>query len=169
MSDLRVCGLVEESIVDGPGLRFVVFVQGCLHHCPGCHNPQTHALDGGSLMDTADLLARFDENPLLSGITLSGGEPFLQPAPLADLAREVHRRGKDVMVYSGYTYEELLQRAAADDGVRRLLDEADILVDGPYVEGLRNLELTFRGSENQRVLDRQAMQRLREAACSAAS
>ncbi len=169
MPDLRVCGLVEESIVDGPGLRFVVFVQGCLHHCPGCHNPQTHALDGGSRMDTAALLARFDENPLLSGITLSGGEPFLQPAPLADLASEVHRRGKDVMVYSGYTYEELLQRAAVDDWVRRLLDEADILVDGPYVEALRNLELTFRGSENQRVLDRQAMRRLREATCFAGS
>lgn len=164
MPDLRVCGLVEESIVDGPGLRFVVFVQGCLQNCPGCQNPQTHALDGGSLMNTKELLARFDENPLLSGITLSGGEPFLQPEPLAELAREVHRRGKTVMVYSGYTYEQLLERAAGDDGTQRLLDEADILVDGPYVEALRNLELTFRGSENQRVLDRQDMQRLREAA-----
>lgn len=164
MPDLRVCGLVEESIVDGPGLRFVVFVQGCLQDCPGCQNPQTHALDGGSLMNTEELLARFDENPLLSGITLSGGEPFLQPEPLAELAREVHRRGKTVMVYSGYTYEQLLARAAGDAGTQQLLDEADILVDGPYVEALRNLELTFRGSENQRVLDRQAMQRLREAA-----
>lgn len=162
MPDLRVSGIVEESVVDGPGVRFVVFTQGCEHHCPGCHNPHTHALDGGTMMTTDAILARFDEDPLLSGITFSGGEPFLQPEALAELAEAVHARGKDVMVYSGFTFEQLLEREGQDPGVRRLLSQADILVDGPYVESRRNLELDFRGSDNQRLLNREAMRRLRE-------
>ena len=148
--------------MDGPGVRFVFFTQGCEHHCPGCHNPHTHALDGGTMMTTDAILARFDEDPLLSGITFSGGEPFLQPEALAELAEAVHARGKDVMVYSGFTFEQLLEREGRDPGVRRLLSQADILVDGPYVESRRNLELEFRGSDNQRLLNREAMRRLRE-------
>ncbi len=163
MPDLRVSGIVEESVVDGPGVRFVVFTQGCEHHCPGCHNSHTHALDGGTMMPTDAILARFDEDPLLSGITFSGGEPFLQPEALADLAEAVHARGKDVMVYSGFTFEQLLEQEGQDPAVRRLLEQADILVDGPYVESRRNLELEFRGSDNQRLLNREAMRRLREA------
>ena len=163
MPDLRVSGIVEESVVDGPGVRFVVFTQGCEHHCPDCHNSHTHALDGGTMMPTDAILARFDEDPLLSGITFSGGEPFLQPEALADLAEAVHARGKDVMVYSGFTFEQLLEQEGQDPAVRRLLEQADILVDGPYVESRRNLELEFRGSDNQRLLNREAMRRLREA------
>lgn len=163
MPDLRVSGIVEESVVDGPGVRFVVFTQGCEHHCPGCHNSHTHALDGGTMMPTDAILARFDEDPLLSGITFSGGEPFLQPEALADLAEAVHARGKDVMVYSGFTFEQLLEQEGQDPAVRRLLEQVDILVDGPYVESRRNLELEFRGSDNQRLLNREAMRRLREA------
>ena len=163
MPDLRVSGIVEESVVDGPGVRFVVFTQGCEHHCPGCHNSHTHALDGGTMMPTDAILARFDEDPLLSGITFSGGEPFLQPEALADLAEAVHARGKDVMVYSGFTFEQLLEQEGQDPAVRRLLEQADILVDGPYVESRRDLELEFRGSDNQRLLNREAMRRLREA------
>ncbi|WP_300732773.1 anaerobic ribonucleoside-triphosphate reductase activating protein [uncultured Desulfovibrio sp.] len=163
MPDLRVSGIVEESVVDGPGVRFVVFTQGCEHHCPGCHNSHTHALDGGTMMPTDAILARFDEDPLLSGITFSGGEPFLQPEALADLAEAVHARGKDVMVYSGFTFEQLLEQEGQDPAVCRLLEQADILVDGPYVESRRNLELEFRGSDNQRLLNREAMRRLREA------
>ena len=121
MPDLRVSGIVEESVVDGPGVRFVVFTQGCEHHCPGCHNSHTHALDGGTMMPTDAILARFDEDPLLSGITFSGGEPFLQPEALADLAEAVHARGKDVMVYSGFTFEQLLEQEGQDPAVRRLL------------------------------------------------
>lgn len=162
MPDLRVSGIVEESVVDGPGVRFVVFTQGCEHHCPGCHNPHTHALDGGTMMQTDAILARFDEDPLLSGITFSGGEPFLQPGALAELAEAVHARGKDVMVYSGFTFEQLLEREEREPAVGRLLAQADILVDGPYVESRRNLELEFRGSDNQRLLNREAMRRLRE-------
>ncbi|MCC8194804.1 MAG: anaerobic ribonucleoside-triphosphate reductase activating protein [Deltaproteobacteria bacterium] len=150
MPELRVSGIEEESIVDGPGLRFVVFTQGCPHRCKGCHNPETHDPDGGFTLDTGTILKKFRQNPLLSGITFSGGEPFLQPAPLAALARDIKESGKTVVVYTGYTLERLA--ASSDAAVRALLSLADILVDGPYIESLRDLELTFRGSANQRIL-----------------
>ena len=148
---LQVAGIVKESIVDGPGIRYAVFVQGCPHHCPGCHNPQSLPFQGGREMDTQDIFAQFQGNPILKGITLSGGEPFCQPEPLAHLARLVHGTGKDVVVYTGYTYEELLDLPSP--GVKALLDETDLLVDGPFIEAKRNLELSFRGSENQRLID----------------
>ena len=151
--ELLLAGLEEESIVDGPGLRFTVFVQGCPHHCPGCHNPQTHAFAGGQRMTVGQILERFDEDPLLSGITLSGGEPFCQAAPLSALAEQVHARGKTVVTYSGYTLEQLEQLAQTQPAVQRLLQQTDLLIDGPYVEALRDLELHFRGSANQRLLD----------------
>ena len=155
MPDLRVSGIVEESIVDGPGLRYVVFTQGCTRACPGCQNPQTHPLDGGTLMDTSSILRQFLENPLLAGITFSGGEPFLQAGPLCGLAEAVHAAGKNVMAYTGFTFEELLDKAQTEPDVARLLDLVDTLVDGPYIEALRDLELKFRGSSNQRLLDRE--------------
>ena len=158
MPRLRISGIVEESIVDGPGLRYVVFTQGCPHHCPGCHNPQTHDFDGGEFRDTDDILRQFMENPLLSGITFSGGEPFVQAEPLCHLADAVHAAGKNVYAYSGYTCEELYSLAQKIPAVGRLLDKVDVLVDGPYVEALRDLELDFRGSSNQRVLDRAAIE-----------
>lgn len=148
---LQIAGLVEESIVDGPGIRYAVFVQGCPHHCPGCHNPQTHPFEGGREMDTGEILAAFRRDPILKGITLSGGEPFCQPAPLAELAGQVHGMGKDVVVFTGYTYEQL---AAMDDpAVGALLEETDILIDGPFLLEEKDLELRFRGSANQRVID----------------
>ena len=153
--ELRVSGIVEESVVDGPGIRFVVFTQGCPHHCKGCHNPQTHDPAGGRVTDTREILERFAENPLLSGITFSGGEPFLQPGPLCVIAREVKNLGKNVVTYTGYVFEELLSRTA-DPMVARLLALTDILIDGPYVEALRDLSLQYRGSRNQRILDRAA-------------
>ena len=155
MPDLRINALVEESIVDGPGLRYVVFTQGCPHRCKGCHNPQTHDFGGGRLVSAREIFERFTENPLLSGITFSGGEPFSQPAPLAFLAGAIKAAGKTVIVYSGYTLEALLEKALADDAVRSLLSFADMLVDGPYVEELRDLNLPFRGSANQRLLARE--------------
>ena len=140
MPRLRISGIVEESIVDGPGLRYVVFTQGCPHHCPGCHNPQTHDFDGGEFRDTDDILRQFMENPLLSGITFSGGEPFVQAEPLCYLADAVHAAGKNVYAYSGYTCEELYSLAQKIPAVGRLLDKVDVLVDGPYVEALRPVE-----------------------------
>ena len=101
MASLRISGVVPESIVDGKGIRYVIFTQGCPHHCPGCHNPQTHDFEGGYVVDTDGLLEEMRQDPLLTGVTFSGGEPFCQPAPLAELARKIHESGLDVTVYTG--------------------------------------------------------------------
>ena len=153
MAKLRVAGIIPESVVDGPGFRYTVFTQGCRHNCKGCHNPQTHDFSGGYDVDTDDLLAEMLEDPLIRGMTFSGGDPFEQPAPLADLARKAHEAGKDVMVYTGYTYEQLLARAQEDPATDALLRQTDILIDGPFILERRNVELRFRGSDNQRVID----------------
>ena len=151
MASLRISGVEPESIVDGPGIRYVVFTQGCPHHCPGCHNAQTHDFHGGRLADTDALLEELRKNPLLKGVTFSGGEPFCQAAPLAELAEKVHALGLDVIVYTGYTYERLTDKR--DPDVDALLRQADLLIDGPYLEAQRDLTLRFRGSANQRVID----------------
>ena len=151
-SALRISGIVPESIVEGPGIRLTVFTQGCPHHCPGCHNPQTHDFAGGTTIDVEEILRQVEENPLLRGVTLSGGEPFCQPDPLCELARGVKGLGKTVMTYSGYTYEQLAEQAQTDPAVRELLRLTDILVDGPSLEAQRDLTLRFRGSRNQRIL-----------------
>lgn len=154
---LRLSGVVRQSIVDGPGLRMSVFAQGCPHGCAGCHNPATHGFEGGFEVDVQELLAEFDENPLLSGITLSGGEPLAQAGALVSLARGVRERGKTVWCFTGYVFEELMEtvRQGGDRGgeLEELLRYVDVLVDGRYEEGLRSLELRYRGSLNQRVLD----------------
>lgn len=149
---LRISGIVEESIVDGPGLRFTVFTQGCPHHCRGCHNPQTHDFSGGKMMNIEEIFSMYQENPILSGITFSGGEPFCQPDSLYQLALKVKALGHNVMVYSGYTHKQLLAMAEKDESICRLLSVTDILVDGPYVEALRDLELKYRGSSNQKII-----------------
>lgn len=156
---LRLAGIEEESCVDGPGLRMTIFTQGCPHHCPGCHNPETHALTGGFFRTIKELINIYSENPLLSGITFSGGEPFLQPEALVALARLVHARGGNVMCYTGYVFEELLSAPMSHmPGIGALLEETDILVDGPFILALKNGELLFRGSSNQRLLDRKTRQ-----------
>ncbi len=154
---IRIAGIVDDSIVDGDGLRLSVFTQGCPHHCVGCQNPDTHSASGGRDEDTENILARIDANPLLTGITFSGGEPFLQPAPLTRLAKEAHKRGLDVWSYTGYTLEELT--AKKNPAIDALLRELDVLVDGPYEERLRDLTLNFRGSSNQRIIDMNAFRK----------
>lgn len=153
MATIRLAGVIQESIVDGPGMRYVVFTQGCPHHCPGCHNPGTHDPAGGYVGDTDALLSEFRQDPMLAGITLSGGEPFMQAEPLAELAAAVHALRKTVITYTGYTMEYLLDHLEEHPGWRELLENSDVLIDGPYVESQRNLLLRFRGSENQRILD----------------
>lgn len=148
---LSVSGIIGESIVDGKGIRCTVFTQGCPHHCPGCHNPQTWPFEGGKIMEVSEIFEDFQGNPMLKGITFSGGEPFSQPEPLTELARLVHGIGKDVTAYTGYTYEQLLEKH--DPAIDALLAETDVLIDGPFIEAQKNLELTFRGSENQRLID----------------
>ncbi|MBR3020390.1 MAG: anaerobic ribonucleoside-triphosphate reductase activating protein [Clostridia bacterium] len=148
---IRLAGIVDDSIVDGPGLRFSVFTQGCSHHCPGCHNPETHDPMGGHEEDTEALVARMKKNPLLSGITLSGGDPMEQGAPCAELAKAAHGLGLNVWTYTGYTWEQLLQENDPDK--MALLRETDVLVDGPFLLNQRSLELNFCGSKNQRLID----------------
>lgn len=156
---VRLNGLVGESIVDGPGLRLVLFTQGCPHRCRGCHNPETHDFGGGYWEEVVNIMQRFRENPLLSGITFSGGEPFMQPDVLVSIAQQVRALGKNVFVYTGFVFEYLVQIAQTKPAVGALLDLTDVLVDGPYMEELRDLELRFRGSSNQRVLDLTAMRK----------
>ena len=147
---IRIAGIVDDSIVDGPGFRLTVFTQGCPHHCPGCHNPQTHDFSGGRDGDTGEIIAQMQENPLLDGVTLSGGEPFCQPVACAEIARAARTAGLNVWSYSGYTFEVLY---AGKEEWRMLLNELDVLVDGPFLLEKRTLECRFRGSSNQRLID----------------
>lgn len=149
---LRLSGLVPESFSDGPGIRFVVFAQGCPHRCPGCHNPQTHPFDGGTLSDVEEILALLRKNPLLDGITLSGGEPFEQADAFGLLAERVRESGLNVVTYTGYRYEEITKAPARKDRMR-LLRATDLLVDGRFEIDLRTEILPFRGSSNQRIID----------------
>lgn len=150
---IRLAGIVRESIVDGPGIRFTVFCQGCPHGCPGCHNPESHDFSGGRDCSIDRLLEEIDKDPLLAGVTFSGGEPFCQPEGFLELAKGVKERGLNITSFSGYTFEQLADMAAENIAVRDLLDMTDILVDGPYIKAQRDLTLQFRGSGNQRVID----------------
>ena len=150
---LRIAGIEPESFVDGPGIRMTVFTQGCHHHCPGCQNPQTHDFAGGHFIDIEEILAMIDENPLLDGVTFSGGDPMEQSAALIPLAREIKERGMNLIIYTGYTYERLMELKDERPDFFELLTFADILIDGPFVMAKRSLELKFRGSSNQRIID----------------
>ena len=149
---IRIAGVVKESIVDGPGIRYVVFTQGCPHKCEGCHNPQTHDYNGGKLVKT-DLIAKdINSNPILKGITLSGGEPFEQAKQAVDLLSKINPK-LTVMAYTGYTYEYLVKNANEENGYLELLAKIDILIDGRFVLKLKDLNLDFRGSSNQRAIE----------------
>lgn len=148
---IRVAGIADDSITDGPGLRITIFMQGCPHHCAGCHNPGALDMGGGTEYTKEQLFARINKNPLLTGVTFSGGEPMLQAGALLPLARDIKAAGLDLAIYTGYTFEELLVNG--DTSVLQLLDCGDTLIDGPFVMAKRNLALSFRGSANQRILD----------------
>lgn len=151
--DIRIAGTVGESIVDGPGFRFTIFTQGCPHGCPGCHNPHTHDFSSGEVTTTEELLEKINADPLLDGVTFSGGEPFCQAEPLAEIGRAVKEKGMDVIVYTGYLWEYLLENANDENCYRKLIDTADFIVDGRFEIDKRSLSLHFRGSSNQRVID----------------
>lgn len=147
---LNLAGITEDSIVDGPGIRTTFYCQGCPHHCPGCHNPETWDFSGGTPMEEERLVKIVESNPLCHGVTFSGGEPFSQAAGYAKLARLLKEKGYEVASYSGYTFEELLN---GTEDQRELLRQLDVLIDGPFLLSERSLELNFRGSRNQRVLN----------------
>lgn len=148
---IRIASYVNDSIVDGPGLRFVIFTQGCLIGCPFCHNKETWDLNGGTIVDLDFLVSKWRKNPLIEGITLSGGDPLLQPEASLYLLRKAHETGLNVLVYSGETYEVLLKKD--NPSIKAILEEADYLIDGPYVHPLQDLTLLYRGSKNQRFID----------------
>jgi len=152
---MRLSGITRESIVDGPGIRIVLFAQGCPHCCENCHNPDSWPLDGGKeypINKVLRLIKRPGPNQKpLQGVTFSGGEPFLQAAEFALAAFEAHRIGWDVCTYTGYTYEMLADNKDSD--VQALLNLSDMLIDGPYIQARRDIALKFRGSDNQRLID----------------
>ncbi len=148
---LRINEIISDSIVDGPGLRMTVFVQGCPHRCEGCHNPQTHDFSGGRDIDTDEIVEKYKKNPLLDGVTLSGGEPFCQAVALLDLAKKIKSSGGNIFAYSGFTYEQLIENCT--EGSKELLEVCDYLVDGKFILAQRDLTLNFRGSTNQRIIN----------------
>ena len=177
---LRLAGVVRESIVHGPGLRFAIFCQGCPHNCPKCHNQDTHDFSGGYDCDIQKIVNAIEENPLLSGVTFSGGEPSHQPVAFLEIAKKVKSRGLNIWMYSGYTLEELLSRANStisdldnmnenssqtsekneeQVALKGLLSLIDVLVDGKFINELKDLTLPFRGSRNQRIIDMAATKR----------
>ena len=147
---LNLSGILSDSIVDGPGIRTTIFSQGCPHHCEGCHNPETWDFGCGTDIPVEAVVDIVRSNPLCRGVTFSGGEPFAQPEAFAKLARLLKEKGYEIASYSGYTFEELL---AGSQGQQELLETLDILIDGPFLLSQRSLEIAFRGSRNQRILD----------------
>lgn len=148
---IQLFGLADDSIVDGPGVRYTVFVQGCPHHCPDCHNPASHDFQGGTAADTQQILQALQANPLLDGLTLSGGEPMCQPEACRELAEKAHDRGLNVWCYTGYTLEALLKEN--HPARMALLRQVDVLVDGRFEKAQKSLSLLYRGSGNQRLID----------------
>ncbi len=152
MTTLQMFGTANDSIVDGPGLRYSVFVQGCSHHCPGCHNEESQPREGGYTAQIEDIVNDICENKLISGVTLTGGEPLEQAEGCLELAKILKEKGYNLWVYSGYLYEDILE-GKPSPAARDLIDVCDVLVDGPFVQALNSYELKWKGSSNQRVID----------------
>jgi len=148
---IRVLDILEDTMVDGPGFRTSIYCAGCRHQCPGCHNPQSWAFDGGREMTTEQIMKIIEADPY-ANVTFSGGDPMYQASGFAELAREIHKRtNKDIWCYTGFSFESLINPEQ-----RELLELLDVLVDGPFIEKLRDTDLLFRGSSNQRLIDVQA-------------
>ena len=146
---IRLFGIANDSIVDGPGLRYTIFTQGCYHKCSGCHNPKSHDMNGGYLKDINEIIAEIDENQLLDGITLSGGEPMLQIEPLIEICKAVKYRGLNIVIYSGFIFEQIIK----DSRMKSLLEVCDMLIDGKFEQDKKSLSLLYRGSTNQRLIN----------------
>lgn len=152
-----------DSIVDGPGIRAVIWTQGCLHKCPNCHNPQTHNLDDGKYYSISAILSKIYANPLQSGVTISGGDPLLQVERLLPLVKDLKEHQKNIWIYTGYLYEDLIDiKNPQQKYFIELFKYVDVLVDGPFIQDLHNPLLSFRGSSNQRLIDIQATNKYQE-------
>lgn len=150
---LRIAGLIEESIADGPGVRFVVFTQGCPHGCPGCHNPDTHDFFGGYEIQIDEIVEKIKRNELIDGVTISGGEPFCQTRSVIELVKKLKDLKYHIIIYSGFTLEQLIEKSKKDKNIIDLLNLIDILIDGRFEKDKRDYSLKFRGSSNQRIIN----------------
>lgn len=149
MNTLKVAGFLNHSTVNGEGFRSVLFLSGCLHHCPGCHNPEMQSFKYGDEVPIQVILDKIKKNlPLIDGVTLSGGDPFEQATSLTPFLQEIKRLGLSIWVYTGYTYEELLQKPEC----HFMLEHIDVLVDGPFIAQLQTTTQKYVGSSNQRIL-----------------
>lgn len=143
--------LQEDSIVDGNGIRTVIWTQGCSHNCPSCHNPSTHSFDGGELVDVEDVIERIENLSNQDGITFSGGDPMFQAKACSIIAKKIHELGMNVWAYTGFTFEELLDKGNKE--ILNFLSNIDVLIDGKFELSKKSLDIKFRGSTNQRVID----------------
>lgn len=151
--NIRLSGILFESLTNGPGMRRVYFSQGCSHNCKGCFNPHTHSFSGGEMFHIMSLVEDVVDNPLIKGITFSGGDPFEQSVVFSILAKEFKEKNYNIWSYSGYTFEELLEISKSQQEVKTLLYNIDVLVDGKFDEDLIDSKIKFRGSKNQRIID----------------
>ncbi len=145
--------LQTDSIVDGPGLRAVLWTQGCSHHCKGCQNPQTWDFNGGGLVPITEVFKAIDELEYHTGLTLSGGDPLYQVSECLEIVKYARKKGLDIWVYTGFTWEELMKMAQEKKVYLDFLKLVDVLVDGRFILEERDLSLLFRGSKNQRLID----------------
>lgn len=145
--------LQPDSIVDGDGIRTVIWTQGCKHNCPMCHNPETHDMCGGALIDIEDIKKQLKALKNQDGVTFSGGDPFYQPEACSHLAKYIHSLGMNVWAYTGFVFENLLEMSKKDKFIMDFLKEIDVLIDGPFIIAKKNFNLLFRGSSNQRIID----------------
>ena len=143
----------KDSIVDGEGIRSVIWTQGCIHKCPGCHNPETHDLNGGFEVEVDDLKKQISALVGQDGVTLSGGDPLEQAKACAEIAKYCKKLGLSVWCYTGYTFESLLEKSKTNRSIMELLKNVDILVDGRFIKSLKSYDVVFRGSKNQRLID----------------
>lgn len=151
---MRLSGIIDESIVDGPGIRMTIFFQGCTHNCFKCHNPETHSFTGGHEYSIDYIDKKLSDSPYLDGVTFSGGDPLDNPEAAYEVAKLVKEKyNLNLWIYSGYTYEEILEKSKKDKIFLDILFFTDVLVDGPFINNLRDLSLLYRGSTNQRIID----------------
>ena len=145
--------LQTDSIVDGEGIRTVIWTQGCMHNCHGCHNPETHDFNKGFLVDVEKVKEEISSIKYQDGITLSGGDPLYQVEPILEIAKYAKQINLNIWCYTGFTFEELLEKSKKDEKLFELLQNIDVLVDGKFDENKKSMNLPFRGSSNQRIID----------------
>lgn len=152
-TSVRISGIIHESLTNGPGMRRVIFAQGCKHNCQGCFNPHTHNFNEGLEMNIYDLAEDMSGNPLLTGVTFSGGDPFEQGEAFGNLAKIVRNKNFSVWCYTGYTFEEIIKGSEENKGWKELINNIDVLVDGKFIEEFKDENIKYRGSTNQRLID----------------